>query len=357
MNETGKLLIVDDDASVRETYEALLARESHTLFFAENGNQALAAAGIERPDVILLDVMMPEMDGFEVCRRLKDTETVKTIPVIMVTALDGKEDLLRGLSAGADEFLTKPVSGTELRARIRTMLRIKRQYDELVETLRLREKLTDMIVKEMRSPVTAALVYSELLKLKIHEPEDLARIQNVWTQMNRLNGYLSDMLLLTKMKAGKALLHRRVIDIYRLVSDLVHTHRSVAALRQIVVETRLPQTPLLLTIDENLTMHALQVLLENALKHAPKESTVGVDVERSEGRPGVLRPLTRIHIIDEGPGYHPNAQSFFYNPHAGAGDTGPGTGLSFCCMVANAHGGRLYYRPNTPKGSVFTLEL
>jgi len=125
------LLIVDDDPTARETLEALLLSEGYKMTFASSGREALEKLQQTSFDLILCDVMMPGMDGFDVCRRIKASDTLRRIPIILVTALDAQEEMVRGLDAGADEFLTKPVNKTTLRARVRVMLRIKTQFDEL----------------------------------------------------------------------------------------------------------------------------------------------------------------------------------------------------------------------------------
>lgn len=132
------ILVVDDEESVFEVVEGLLYREGYHLVYVNNGKAALEQIDPVQPDVILLDLMMPDMDGLETCRQLKSNQRWCHIPIIMVTALNSKEDLARSLDAGADDFLAKPINSIELRARVRSMLRIKLQYDALVATQRLR---------------------------------------------------------------------------------------------------------------------------------------------------------------------------------------------------------------------------
>jgi putative two-component system response regulator len=120
------LLIIDDEPTIRESLEALLAHEGYRLELAQDGPQGLAAALSLRPDVILLDVMMPGMDGYEVCRRLRADPLLNEVPIIMVTALDDRASRLQGLEAGADDFLSKPIDRLELRARLRTVTRLDR---------------------------------------------------------------------------------------------------------------------------------------------------------------------------------------------------------------------------------------
>src|SRR6185503_18133281 len=130
MDKPAKILIVDDEPIIRDIMEALLLLHGYDLFFATHGLEALDQVAGLNPDLILLDVMMPGMSGLEVCRRLKRDETQRHIPIILVTALSGVEELSQGIEAGADDFLHKPFDNRELLARVRSMLRIKNQYDE-----------------------------------------------------------------------------------------------------------------------------------------------------------------------------------------------------------------------------------
>src|SRR5712691_1295727 len=128
---TARVLVVDDILSNVKLLEAKLAAEYFEVITAYNGEQALARVASDAPDIILLDVMMPGMDGFEVCRRIKSNAKTTHIPVVMVTALDQPSDRVTGLDAGADDFLTKPVSDLVLIARVRSLTRLKVMTDEL----------------------------------------------------------------------------------------------------------------------------------------------------------------------------------------------------------------------------------
>src|SRR5258708_23477002 len=127
---TARVLVVDDTIANVKVLEAKLAVEYFDVVTASNGAEAIAAATENPPDIVLLDIMMPGMDGFEVCRRLKTDARTAHVPIIMVTALSDAEDRVRGLDAGADDFLTKPVNDLALYARIRSLVRLKMTADE-----------------------------------------------------------------------------------------------------------------------------------------------------------------------------------------------------------------------------------
>src|SRR5947209_19403838 len=128
---TARVLVVDDIPSNIKLLEARLAAEYFEVVSASNGQDALARIAEQEPDIVLLDVMMPGMDGFEVCRRIKNNPKTAHIPVVMVTALDQTSDRVAGLDAGADDFLTKPVDDAALFARVRSLVRLKIMTDEL----------------------------------------------------------------------------------------------------------------------------------------------------------------------------------------------------------------------------------
>ena len=155
VDRPARVLIVDDERHNRQLLEAMLAPEGYVVLTAASGEEAMAMVAQQPPDLVLLDVMMPGMDGYEVARRIKDSLASKNIPVIMVTALDDRETKMRGLRAGAEDFLTKPVDRAELCVRVRNLLRLKAYGD-------YHDKHSQRLESEVSSR-TADLVDSERL--------------------------------------------------------------------------------------------------------------------------------------------------------------------------------------------------
>jgi len=143
MKHKSTILIVDDELFMSKTLEGLLTSPDYTLALASNGEEALVRAAELTPDLILLDVMMPVMDGFEVCRRLRADSVLAEVPVIMVTALDDRESRLRGIEVGADDFISKPIDPVELQARVRTTIKINRYRRLMIERAKF-ERITEL---------------------------------------------------------------------------------------------------------------------------------------------------------------------------------------------------------------------
>ena len=150
MNKSSKILVVDDEDRNLYLMEALLAPLECNVLFASNGEEALEMVHKNGPDLILLDIMMPKLDGFEVARRLKSNELTKGIPIVMVTALRDVEDRVRALEAGADDFLSKPVDKVELIARVKSLLKIKSYYDHLFQCRRDLEEEVEIKTRQIQ---------------------------------------------------------------------------------------------------------------------------------------------------------------------------------------------------------------
>ncbi len=363
INDIPQVLIVDDEPTARQTMEMLLLREGYELCFAADGYEALAHLDEESPDVILLDVMMPGMDGFELCERVRRNPKWASLPIILVTALDSKHDLTRGLDAGADDFLHKPYNGLELRARVRSMMRIKQRHDDLEDALQLRRDLSNMIVHDIRSPLSSIMIYCDLLELELgHESETLETIRS---ETGRLSGFLTDMLMMAKMEHGRLKLARSKVDMNELGTAVYDSFLAMAHLKEIDLVLELPPETRELSVDANLWRRVLDNLLSNAVKFSPTGGAINFRVQYPENDPDDLSPFgtqVRIQVIDEGPGIPEEHRETIFDKFKIVASkrrdvSQVGLGLAFCKMVVDAHNGRIYMEPNHPSGAIFTVVL
>lgn len=298
------ILVVDDEPTGFAVIKGLLHRQGYSLTHAESGREALKQIEVIAPDVILLDVMMPDMNGIEVCRVIKTTPGWQSIPIIMVTALTAKEDLARSLEAGADDFITKPVNGPELRARVNSMLRIKHQYDALKATLQLREDMSNMVVHDLRNPTAIILLTAGLLLTDHFQGKELERVQMIESSARTLNSLINDLLLMAKMEAGKLLLNLTDVNLNALATVVLENFQAIAPSKQLQLEYQPPKTERWISADVNLLNRLIDNLLSNAVKFSPSGSKITLRIDYPFASPldNLLSVQARIQVTDMGPG-------------------------------------------------------
>jgi two-component system sensor histidine kinase/response regulator len=208
MDTQPSILVIDDEPDNFDVVETLLDSENYLIHYAPSGQQALSRLQIFQPDLILLDVMMPDLDGMEVCRRIKADKIWQAVPIIMLTALTAKEDLARCLAAGADDFISKPVNGVELRARVHSMLRIKQQHDNMQALFKLREDMVNMIVHDLRNPLSSIVLSTEILRFPgLSTQKQQRKIDQIAIASHQLQTLIDSLLIMAKLESGKMVLH------------------------------------------------------------------------------------------------------------------------------------------------------
>jgi signal transduction histidine kinase len=352
-----KILVVDDKPMNFEVIEALLLSESYQLSYANSGIKALNRVKRLQPDVILLDVMMPELDGIEVCKKLKSDPNYAHIPIVMVTALTEKKDLARCLQAGADDFISKPVNGVELRARVRSMLRIKTQYDTLKSTLKLREEMSAMIVHDLRNPLASILFAGEVLNRAELPKKYHRKVEQIRESGERLQSLIDEILILSKLESGSLNLNLNFIDLKLILEKVILDFEPIAIRKSIELKTEYLTGEYFLSLDINLFRRVLDNLLSNAIKFSPPSSQIVLALDYPEDE----SVQARIQVKDQGQGVDEQFRDSIFQKFE-IGTEVPnvkqiGLGLAFCKMVVEAHQGKIFVENNQPKGAIFTIEI
>ena len=315
---------------------------------------------------------MPEMDGFEVCRRIKGDQKLRNIPVIMLTALTAREDRIRGIEAGAEEFLSKPFDQSEALARIKMLLKVKgldddrqraeealqKSNDRLRELEALRDSLVHMVIHDLRNPLTAIAMFASLLDEAERErlsEKGREHVGLIIKSTDVLIEMINSMLDVSKMESGQMELNLATCDLGALAREVVSRLEALKGERQIALA--LPGQPVLVRGDAQLLSRLVQNLVGNALKFVPV-ATGRVDIGLSAGEGRV-----RCTVRDNGPGIPPEHQEKVFDKfwQATARQQGfvysSGLGLTFCKMVVEAHGGRIGVESEVGAGSTFWFEL
>jgi two-component system sensor histidine kinase/response regulator len=355
------LLVVDDEPSNVEILCDLLEALDYRTVGVGSGEAALAAARERRPDLVLLDVMMPGMDGYEVCRRLRADPHTAGIPVVFVTALSGSDDKVKGIEAGGDDFLTKPFSRPVLVARIRSLLRMKEAQQALAESYRrlkeleeLKDDLTRMVVHDLKSPLTGILGSLELVLDGDAGP--LAPAQRRLLDDARERGgdalrMVDNLLDLSQLEESSVRLQPRDLDVARLLREVVDDWHVRAEREGARLAVEGP-AGVGIRADEGMLRRVLANLIGNALRHGGPGVAVRVSAVPAED--GV-----KVSVADNGRGVPETEHEAIFRKYgrADAGGASSGLGLTFCKLAVEAHGGRIWVQSRPGEGAIFHFVL
>ncbi|HEV8470236.1 MAG TPA: response regulator [Candidatus Limnocylindria bacterium] len=347
--QLGKVLIVDDEIANVELLARRLEAIGCQTQVASSGERAIALARTEQPDLILLDVMMPGMDGWQTCRRLKSQPETAGIPVIFVTAKDRYEDLSKGFEVGGIDYITKPFEPIELAARVRSAIFTKHLQDQLrksnADLQRMeqsRKELIGMLGHDIRNLANSVVAFMQLVRMGQLEPgrrefDELLRLSE--SNISELLRMVNALLDVYKMEEGKLEAMPQVIALSALAERSIAQVAPESLAKGIELESSLPQG-VAVFVDDGLIVRVLTNLLANAVKHTPTGGKVRIESVRDESLERSI--IVRVH--DTGPGITADdAPHIFDRFYQGAGRSrgGTGLGLAFCKLAVELHGGTI----------------
>lgn len=389
----ARILVVDDVEANVLVLSKMVRVLGHVPLSAPDALKAIAAAKSERPDLILMDVMMPGVDGIEATRRLKADPETRLIPVVVVTALTESAARRRAIEAGADDFLSKPVDGLELGLRVKALLAVKRTYDELerararaAEADRLKTEFLSSVSHELRTPLTAISSAARILvKHGADKPEALAKFAPIIVEQSaRLSRLLDEVLDLAKLEAGGTPFGYAPVDVSALASSVAETFDAITAEKGITLRVEVrprPEGTGWVSGDRDRLTQVLVNLLSNAVKFTPSGGAIRIAVARvgpeealrwgvtprgggEEGRErGESRGAVLVAVEDTGPGIAPENQQLVFEKFRQVADAatgkpaGTGLGLTISREIVERHGGRIGVRSAPGQGSRFTVAL
>ena len=365
----GTVLVVDDDATNRNVLCRRLKRQGHRVETAISGRSALQLMREADFDLVLLDIMMPDMDGYEVLGHLKTDERLQHIPVIMISALSELQSVVRCIEAGAEDYLTKPFNPTLLRARIGACLekkrlrdreadlfgQLERNYERLQQVEKLRDDMRNMIVHDLRTPLTSVIVGVGMLENDRSLSEEQRELIAIAVGGGKtLLGMINDLLDVEKMESGSN--HLAYVEL--LPAALV-----AGAIGQVVSLAQDGRTTILTEIaaglpsfpgDENKLSRTLVNLIANAIKFT-SGGTVTVAASRDEQSDSI-----QFAVRDTGEGIPSEAFERIFEKFGQLDShhrAGTGLGLAFCKLAVEAHGGRIQVESTPGVGSTFSFTV
>lgn len=362
-----RILVVAEDTATRN----LLRRQLHDAEFdvvpASNLADMIGRLPEYTPDVILASIGADRALCLEMCTKIKASATYRHIPIVLLAPdeMAVGEDILA--AAKIDEILIGSITQAELLARVRSMVRIRQQYDELERTIEMRMALSYMIVHDVRNPLAAISLYMQLLKRKAQlQPDQVRYLDLALGEAQKMSSFLDDMLMLAKMERGKLSLSHSPLSIDRLCNSVWEKLTPLADTQGVHLNMSLAFQSQPLMADVTLFQRMLENLIAVALKRSPTDGTVTVQVRypriAQENGDGQLAPLLQLQIGDQGePIAVEDLDGIFDQLEAvrlkEQGRSDLGLELAFCRMVVDAHGGRIFAINLPTAGVVFTVEL
>ncbi|HYC58499.1 MAG TPA: response regulator [Thermoanaerobaculia bacterium] len=364
----GSVLVVDDDATNRDVLSRRLERQGHRVETASNGPDALDVLRARPFDVVLLDIMMPDMDGYEVLGRIKSDARLRQVPVIMISAIDDVQSVVRCIEAGADDYLTKPFAPALLKARIGASLgtkrgrdretalyeRLQQNYKRLLEVEKLRDDMRNMIVHDLRTPLTSLLVGMEMVGTGELTGSQRQMMDIATSGGRTLLGMINDLLDVEKMESGTTRLQYTTLSVSALVTAAVEQVAPLAAMEETSLEVILDSALPAFAGDANKLSRTLVNLIANAIKFTGRGVVMIMAAHDDAG--GI-----RFSVRDTGRGIP--AEAFerifekFGQVDGGKDNVGTGLGLAFCKLAVEAHGGRIAVESTPGSGSTFSFTI
>jgi len=361
-----KILIVEDSPMIRKKLRFLLEKVDFEVFEAKSGEEGIWLAQECLPDMILLDVVMDRMDGFETCRRLKEMDEFRDVPIVFLTGKTETEHIAHGFKVGASDYIGKPFNPHEALPRIRTHLKIRvlsafrqRNIDELKKLNVAKDKLLRMASHDLRNPLSAISGLADLLKMgaagEMNE-EQSEMIGTIHSAAESMMQTLSDLLDLSSMESNKVKLEVADADPVELASSLVNLFRVSANKKKIDLRLEKSGDLAKIPMDTHQIRRVVENFLSNAIKFSPFETTIRLAVWQDGDR-------SYFDVEDEGPGIAPEEQKLLFKEFGRtsnkptAGEKSTGLGLSICRRIAEEHGGTVSMCNLDPRGARFRLEL
>lgn len=350
--DTSYILIVDDEPQNLKVVGALLQELGYNFSFASGGEEALKRIENRIPSLVLLDVMMPGMNGFQVCEKIKSKAATKHVPVLMLSGLSDEEDIAKGLGIGADDFLTKPIRPLELQARVKTLLRTKQLFDKLQEANKVTENLVQMIAHDLRAPLTVVKCISSLLKNK-PDPKIKDFGERIHLSSNRAENMINDMLSVMNYSGEALKLNLETHDVKTFFESIADSLTPLTEQNRMSLKLQMPEDfSHKVIIDPYLINRLIENLVLNAIKHNNSEAEIVLSVD-------VVGNSWFFRVADNGVGLPEGKENLFemHKTANGRSTHSHGIGLSFCKLVVDAHEGKIRTYKNEPKGAVFEVEL
>jgi signal transduction histidine kinase len=345
-----RILIVDDDRLNIRILGGILKTQGYTLADADTGERAIEAYALCRPDLVLLDVVLPGLNGFETCRRLKEAHGDGCAPIIFITAKNQSDDVVEGFSAGGVDYLSKPFQTKEVLARIRTHLRNqllteqqKLLVDQLSKANAAKNKFLGMAAHDLRNPLASIRGMAEFLRDGVVgelTPDQRDLIETIHSASQTMLTMVNQLLDVATIEAGELRIDPQRHAISELIAKATYVANIDAAKKHTRIEFAAPTSPIHAEFDATKMQQVIDNLLSNAVKYSPPGSTISVELHSGDA-------YCSFGVKDQGPGIPDDERDRLFKDFGRlsvrptGGEKSTGLGLAICRKIVEAHRGTI----------------
>lgn len=355
-NASGRILVVDDQPANLRVVSSLLSRHGYEVQTAADGVEALAMLESRQPDLMLLDMLMPNMDGFALLGEIKQKPDLLRLPVVFLTVAQDRELLLRAFDAGAVDYVTKPFMPEELLARVSAHVGLKQTRDRLERIARERQELVNLVAHDLKNPLSSIWFASDMLVKNETKPERIPRYHKmIHESAEDALGYIRRYLE-TQDASRKIAQAAQATGLREVLDWIVARYALQFEDRGVLLQARAPDASPMVAVDGLVLRQVAENLITNAIKYAPDSN---VDISLRGGGAGFWQLL----VEDRGPGIARDLQHALFRPfqrlaHADKDDgRSSGLGLSLAKQIIVDLGGQLWYEDREGGGARFIIEL
>lgn len=366
------ILVVDDNHTNLRVIVNSLREFGFKLLMAKDGEMCLKITQARQPDLILLDVMMPQMDGWETCTRLKADDTTRHIPVIFMTALTSEDDKVKGFEIGAVDYITKPIQQREVLARVNTHLRIQaltqtlqQKNEELAALNASKDKFFSIVAHDLKGPFLPLLGNLELLSDMADkiEPTEIKKMASSshWAA-KRTFELLEDLLQWARMQMGRMEYNPEVLELHNIVLQAIEVLLQTADAKRIHLQSEV-EAGITVYADENMLTTIIRNLTNNALKFTPEEGSVTIRAQPYQTDNMDDREFIQIAVVDTGIGIDQEAQEKLfkvgsqYSTKGTKNEAGTGLGLLMCKEMIEMNEGQIWLESQLGQGTTVYLTV
>ena len=358
----ASVLIVEDTIDTLRLLSDLLSEQGYDVRAVTNGRQAIQAVARDPPDLILLDIGLPEVDGYEVCRHLRASEGSRDVPVIFITALTDTVDKVQAFEAGGVDYVTKPFQVEEVLARVKAHVALRRAQAELADSFtrlraleQLRDGMVHLVIHDMRSPLASLLMDLRFLKGSAGALSDDGQeaLQSALKAVREMTAMASDVLDVSRLETSSMPIERAVWDLTRMAREVCSVLETAGIERAVDVETAGTAE---VTCDGALVRRVMENFVSNGIRYSPASTRVRISI--ASGNEAV-----RVAVHDQGAGVAPEDREKIFEKFGTLEDRressyhSVGLSLPFCKLAIEAHGGTIGVDSGVPAGCTFWFEL